>query len=362
MNDARAAANGEATPPGATDRETDRDGYQLRHYVSVLRRRKLAILIPTLLGIALGLFLGTVQPRSWTSTAEVIAQPTSPESALAGTGGTPAGSDASQTATEVAVMGSQAVKNEAKARVGHDVEVTVATDPDSAVSRLTGEGEDKAQVQKDVQAYAESYVQLRQGQLAATMAAGIAQVETNIADVNNQINGLAEPIAALDQEIGVTYDSVIRNGLENQRGELTAQRDGLSSRRDALLDRLDALRLAQTVNPTYGVQVLAPASDPEEAGGPGRLSLAIAGGGIGFLLGLVLAFVREHFDERVFGKPSLEAVSGLPVVGMLPRVRGLDRGAAVVAELPSSPAAVEAFRSLRTTVQLALASGGAARC
>lgn len=255
-------------------------------------------------------------------------------------------------------MGSEAVRTEVRNRVGHDVEVTIETDPDSRVSRLTVEGENPEQVQQDAQAYAETYVQLRQGQLAALMAAGTTQVQNDIAAVDTQINDLATPIAEFDAEIGVTYDSVIRNGLENQRQQLITQRDSLNNRRTTLLERLDTLRLAQTVNPTFGVQVLGPASEPEKLGGPGRVGFAVAGAGLGFLLGLVVAFVREHFDDRVGSKQSFEAASGVPVIGMVPRVRGMERGAGVVAELPGSPTAVEAFRRLRTSVQLALGESG----
>jgi polysaccharide biosynthesis transport protein len=339
-------------------REPDREGYELRHYLSVLRRRKLAILIPTLLGLLLGIFLGTVRSTTYTSTAEVIAQVLSPGSVLAAAGGGAAGTGAAGAATEVAVLNSQAVQNAVRDRVGHDVEAAITTDPDSDVSRITVEGENREQVQQDAQAYAESYVQLRQGQLATAMTAGITQLEASVADVDNQITALAEPIAAFDEQIGVTYDSVIRNSLENQRAALVARQDSLSNRQDELLAQRDQLRLAQTVNPSYGVEVLGPASEPENVGGPGRLSFAIAGAGLGFLLGLVLAFVREQFDDKVFSKRSVEAASGLPVIGVLPRVRGVQRKAAIVAELSSSPSTIEAFRRLRTSIQLALADRG----
>ncbi|HEY9349353.1 MAG TPA: hypothetical protein VIP75_01585, partial [Acidothermales bacterium] len=355
MNDSSLPATADSGARRAADADPDRDGYELRHYLSVVRRRPLAIAIPTLIGLALGILIGGMTPATYTSTAEVIAQVTSPASVLA-VGGEGAG--ASETATEVAVMGSEAVRTEVRNRVGHDVEVTIETDPDSRVSRLTVEGENPEQVQQDAQAYAETYVQLRQGQLAALMTAGTTQVQNDIAAIDTQINDLATPIAEFDAEIGVTYDSVIRNGLENQRQQLITQRDSLNSRRTTLVERLDLLRLAQTVNPTFGVQVLGPASEPEKLGGPGRVGFAVAGAGLGFLLGLVIAFVREHFDDRLVSKQSFEAASGVPVIGMLPRVRGMERGAGVVAELPGSPTAVEAFRRLRTSVQLALGESG----
>ncbi len=355
MNDSSVPATADSGVRRATDVDPDRDGYELRHYLSVVRRRPLAIAIPTLIGLALGILIGGMTPATYTSTAEVIAQVTSPASVLA-VGGEGAG--ASETATEVAVMGSEAVRTEVRNRVGHDVEVAIETDPDSRVSRLTVEGENAEQVQQDAQAYAETYVQLRQGQLAALMAAGTTQVQNDIAAIDTQINDLATPIAEFDAEIGVTYDSVIRNGLENQRQQLITQRDSLNTRRTTLIERLDLLRLAQTVNPTFGVQVLGPASEPEKLGGPGRIGFAVAGAGLGFLLGLVVAFVREHFDDRLVSKQSFEAASGVPVIGMLPRVRGMERGAGVVAELPGSPTAVEAFRRLRTSVQLALGESG----
>jgi capsular exopolysaccharide synthesis family protein len=76
--------------------------------------------------------------------------------------------------------------------------------------------------------------------------------------------------------------------------------------------------------------------------------------GIGLLLGVALAFVREQLDDTVTSRSDLEAVTGgLPVLGIVPRPeqrRGREPVGLAAAEDPSSPMA-EAYRTLRTAVQ-----------
>jgi receptor protein-tyrosine kinase len=76
--------------------------------------------------------------------------------------------------------------------------------------------------------------------------------------------------------------------------------------------------------------------------------------GMGLVMGLGLAFLFDHLDDRIHGKVDVERASGgLTVVGLIPAVPGWrDRSFAelITIDLPNS-ASAEAYRSLRTSLQ-----------
>ena len=74
----------------------------------------------------------------------------------------------------------------------------------------------------------------------------------------------------------------------------------------------------------------------------------------GLILGLAFAFLREALDQSIKSTEDLERLTGLPVLGMIPRVtksamkKQLDM---IAIKIPHSPAA-EAYRILATNIHL----------
>ncbi|MGH9186635.1 MAG: polysaccharide biosynthesis tyrosine autokinase, partial [Acidimicrobiales bacterium] len=242
--------------------------------------------------------------------------------------------------------------------VGHDVDVSVrALDADSNVAVISAEAAEAADADRaegDAQTYAETYVAVRRQQLSSAIEQATAQLNTEIANLDAQIAALAQPVADLDAQIIGELDAVVRNGLENQREELLSQREALQARRSSLLQQLDQLRLAVAVNPTFGVDVLSNASDASKDGGANPRRYALAGGLLGLLLGLVSAFALEHFDDSVRSKRDLEtAAPGVPVLGLVPRLRRRRSAPPAVVAGPKEDRAVEAYWKLRTSFGLA---------
>jgi polysaccharide biosynthesis transport protein len=94
---------------------------------------------------------------------------------------------------------------------------------------------------------------------------------------------------------------------------------------------------------------------------PGRVSprparnLAIAGG-LGLLLGLVLAFARESLDDRIRSRREAEEWFGAPVMGSLPKgVRGKSLPELAVNRRGKGDQVAEALDLLRANVQFAQA-------
>ncbi|MGH9244213.1 MAG: polysaccharide biosynthesis tyrosine autokinase [Acidimicrobiales bacterium] len=337
------------------DTNAGSDAYELRHYVGIVRRRWLSIVIPALILAVAGFLIGRASSGMYESRARVLVQPTSPQSALTPGGGSAAASRA-LSANELAIMSSDGVLDAVEDAVGHDVDVSIrALDDDSNVAVVLARSDDRDDAERDAQTYVDTYVELRRGQLANTINQATSQIEGQIAELDTQIAALAQPVQDLDAQIIAELDPVRRNGLENQREELLTTRDGLQDRRTTLLQQVDQLRLAVTLNPTFGVEILANAADAQASGESTPRRYAIAAGALGLLLGLVLAFSREHFDDTVRAKRELErAVPGIPVVGLIPRARRRRSRPPAVLTGAKHEAAVEAFRKLRTSLQLAV--------
>ena len=74
----------------------------------------------------------------------------------------------------------------------------------------------------------------------------------------------------------------------------------------------------------------------------------------GLIFGLALAFLRESLDKKIKSSDDLEKVTGLPILGMIPRItatkvkKQLDM---IAYKMPQSPPA-EAFRILATNIRL----------
>jgi succinoglycan biosynthesis transport protein ExoP len=116
----------------------------------------------------------------------------------------------------------------------------------------------------------------------------------------------------------------------------------------ALEDRTQSLgTLAELRN--GNVQVAQAATAPTSPSSPRVSRNTFLGGIVGLLLGLVVAFLLERFDRRIREPKDLEAIYGLPLLGVVPESAALSRSARgkqnAREALPASEA--EAFHLIR---------------
>ena len=105
------------------------------------------------------------------------------------------------------------------------------------------------------------------------------------------------------------------------------------------------------------VRIVDRAEIPSYPSAPRTLrDLALAALGA-LLLGVGLVFSVEYLDNRIKNPDELAALVGLPVVGMVPKVRKFGDKAILDGQLP--PNLAEALRSIRTNVLFSTAAGGA---
>ena len=125
---------------------------------------------------------------------------------------------------------------------------------------------------------------------------------------------------------------------------------------NSLLQRRQEVNVASDAN-TSSVSIVEPAVTPIGKYRPRPKVNILLGLLSGLILGLALAFLREALDQSVKSSEDLERISGLPVLGMIPRVtkskmkKQLDM---IAYKMPQTPAA-EAYRILATNIRLMFA-------
>ncbi|MFN2382974.1 MAG: GumC family protein, partial [Gemmatimonadota bacterium] len=196
-----------------------------------------------------------------------------------------------------------------------------------------------------------SFPTLMQNQAVTGLIASIAELETRRSELaqrrteqNPELRALDARIAALDRQlrgIASSYERSLRaqvgaldRTLGGSSGRLASfpGRQVESARRERevvslgelhrlLTTRLREAEVAEAVTrPT--VQIMDTASLPIAPSSPsGRMNLILALVlGLGF--GLAVALYREHADTRIHGRAALERRTDLPVLSMIPWVRG----------------------------------------
>ena len=81
-----------------------------------------------------------------------------------------------------------------------------------------------------------------------------------------------------------------------------------------------------------------------------RKNLVVLGGAlIGFILGIILAYLKDLTNDKIESKDNIEKVTTIPIIGSIPHIKSASNGIAVL-NSPKS-ALSESFRTLRTNLQ-----------
>jgi polysaccharide biosynthesis transport protein len=162
-----------------------------------------------------------------------------------------------------------------------------------------------------------------------------AQAESNIVEVSATA---ASPVLAADiantystqfvkeqQHANHSYYNSALKLVNKQLGALST-RERLSTAGLALENRAQSLGvLAELRN--GNVEVARAAKNPKSPSSPKTARNTLLGGVLGLLLGLGIAFLLERFDRRIREPRDLEAIYGLPLLGVIPESAALARDA-----------------------------------
>jgi capsular exopolysaccharide synthesis family protein len=309
--------------------EPQQQSATLRDYVGVVRGRLRVVIIVTLIGLGLGTLLMVRQPPGWESHAQILVHDILTESGQ---------QQSPDMDTEAGIAASAAVADGAAAQLaipGVDGSAlldhyTVSIPGDAGnVMEISFRYDDPIIAERGARVVSTSYIDARQTQADTARQTQIDDLKTQIGSLSGQLQRQADIRANCDP---------------GSADCLTAQSniDLLQSQIDAISARIGALTTATPVG-----EVISPATVATNAATPGW-TYVVAGGLLGFLLGLILAFVLEGLSGRVRDSKEVERDLGTPVLGSVPMFREA-KGSLVSRDDPAT-AAAESFRMLRSAL------------
>jgi capsular exopolysaccharide synthesis family protein len=138
--------------------------------------------------------------------------------------------------------------------------------------------------------------------------------------VNTYVQGLGNQVASIDASLGsfgARMDRIPAQEVELAR--LSRQTEVLGGLYGQLQARLKEAEVAEAVDDP-GVRVMDPAPLPSEPSNGGTPLVAGVLALFGLLLGVGIAFAREYADVSVHTRDDLQAATGFPVLGWVPRM------------------------------------------
>lgn len=198
----------------------------------------------------------------------------------------------------------------------------------------------------------------------------MVQLQQQIAEANQQI---AAEVSNIRQAVRIDYEAA-RAQEELLKGRIAAlkgdvlnlqersiqynilKREAEKNRQlyDALLQRYKEIGVAGGIG-ANNVSVIDAATPPTKANTPRTLLNLAIGLVLGVFLGVLVVFVVHYLDNTVRDPKALEAATGIPVLGAIPRFQEGETRQQAASDLRSPFS--EAYRSVRTALQFATARG-----
>ena len=317
------------------------DVISLQDYFTVLRRQKWLIAVVVVLTVGAAIAVSLTQTPIYEAQSELVVEPVR----RAGDATLEQLLQLSYQAveTERLVVTSRPVATRAAASLGVSDpsrlvgQVRVETVGDTSVVRITAQHPDPVTAASIADAFAESYLDYRRDVAVDQLLAAAANLEDRAADLRAQID-------ALDAEMA----------QDEEDGSLAVQRDAVVAQLAQVLGQASELGdSAEDVS--GGGLILTPAEVPQDPVSPQPVRTGALALVLGLLLGVGLAFLRDHLDDVIRDEDDFRrATGGRPILGRIPSwwdPEGGDRLPTVVA--PSSIVS-ESYRELSAGVRFLL--------
>jgi non-specific protein-tyrosine kinase len=311
----------------------------LREYLHVLRRRKWTIALILALVVGSTLAFSVRQTPVYAATVKVLVKPINASQVLQGV---PA-SSIIDLETEQGLVETPVVAKLAAQSLGGGAQpdellrhVSVEIPANTQFLQITFSSTDARLAAAGAQAFAQAYLTFRRTQATDAYATAAQGYEQQIQQLQNQ---LADKQAALSN---ATVGSPEAASLQADVSSLTS--------RIAIVETQAAPLLAPSVDPG---QIVTPAVVPTSPASPNyvrNVPLALT---VGLLLGVGVAFLRERLDDRLSSREDFEERLGAPVLGVVPKRKGLrnkQQDEIAVTKNPNTPMA-EGYRTIRANVQ-----------
>lgn len=313
------------------------DVISLQDYLTVLRRRFWLVLATMVLVAVSAVTVAFTQTPIYEAETEVVVEPVRrTQDAMLEDLLAPAGTAVQ---TERLIATSRPVAERVAAQLElpdpraalEDVRVEAVAD--TRVVRVIVNDTDPAAAAARADAFAAAYLDHKRDQALEGLLAARSNLDSRAAD-------LRASVAELDEDDDA--DEAERDALLAQLAQVTAQLAELGDGGQTL---------------TGGGAVLTPAEVPTSPVAPRPLRTGALAVVLGLILGVGLAFLRDHFDDVVRDESDFKrATGGRPVLGRVPTWSDPEGGNRLVTVLDPTALASEAYRELSSGVRFMLAA------
>lgn len=324
--------------------DRDPDVLGLRDYLAVLRRQRWAILATTIVVVMVALVVTLVQEPIYEASVKIAVQPPNEGSDLERIlfGATALGTQQeilTSTALVRAVLEEHDLPTEeSDVESFLDKNVTVHAMDNTTVLRVTVSAQ-QARLAADVaQSMAESYLAYLERDAGERTKEAAADLDTAEKTTRSELRSVEEQLAGSP---GSTRES-----LEEQRDQLYARLRWIATRRVEFETANAFMRRGEIIQPAFV---------PDRPAAPRPLRTGVLALALGGMLGVGLAFLRDHLDDVVRDVGAVRASGADPVLAAVPAAAAI--GEPVVSTAPIGDAA-DSYRRLRAQLLAWLRSTG----
>jgi len=284
---------------------------QLRDYGGLIRRQWWLVAVAILLGLAGGMWYTAAQPKTYTSTTEVLVTPTGVEDDAVST--------TSRTRTEInldteaQLVTSTAVVAQAADILGTDAplgevadRVQITVPPNTEVLSIDYSASTGAAARDGAAAFAVAYLANRSEAATAQIAARQQLRQAQLSTLTESLQVITASLGTLDPESG-------------ERAVAEAQVQLLSAQIATLTAAANELG-STAVTPG---RAITEATLPSRPSSPVVLVNLAGGAMLGLLLGFAAALLRQRSDGRLRTADEVTRVTGLPVLVSIPQSFGV---------------------------------------
>jgi capsular exopolysaccharide synthesis family protein len=179
----------------------------------------------------------------------------------------------------------------------------------------------------------------------------IKMLQTMIVNRLQNIKKILESKKVALEKLINEYTALLKNLPENERKLIDLKRRYLVNEKiySYLLEKRAATAIAKS-SIISDNRVIDPALVPEKPFKPKTKLVLVVAGVTGVILGVFLVFLKEFFNSKITSLEEVERNSPIPIVGIVPLIKGLKNGKNSSLLSPKSPL-MEAFRVIRTNIK-----------
>ena len=317
------------------------DSIDIKALLGVLRARRWTIIITIALAVGAALALSMARTPQYQAEARVFVRAL-PDEPSTFNPLVPVDMN-----TQAQIVASEAVAELVREELELDLSVakllenvSVTPEGETQVLAISYTSTSPRQAQTVAQAMAENYLDFRRNQSLDDIISAENGVQSRIQSTSEQLSAVTQDLSEAER----SGNTALVTSYETQRSTLIA-------RLGVLQQQLDEIQ-AQRVQSMDTGDIIEPADLPLTPSSPNHLRSGALALFLGAALGIGLAFLRERLDDRFKDRSDLERAVNAPVLGTVPRFAPPKKGEPSLVSLGDRHiSAVEAYRSLRTSLQ-----------